>query len=145
QGLNPACDASPWLYCAICLRRFSVSTSRSASGFWRSSPEMKSPKKPRIRLVKRFHIALLSLSPIHPVQPILAVCLAALPTLQQIADDLGARRIADLGQVHAHAVVSVFHKWAVRELDGHTGIGRAKAVVQRLLLDRFAGQKRQKC
>ena len=55
---NPACDASPWLYCAICLRRFSVSTSSSASGLLRSNPETNSPKNPRTRFDIRLNMAL---------------------------------------------------------------------------------------
>ena len=46
---SPACDASPWLNFEICLRRFSFSTSRSASGLRFSIPPMKSPKNPLMR------------------------------------------------------------------------------------------------
>src|SRR5262249_15668904 len=76
-------------------------------------------------------------------QTILTVTLATLPTLKQIADDLGMRGLANLRYAHPDTVVGVLHKWAVRKFDGHAGIRRAKPVRQRFFLNGFATKEGQ--
>src|SRR5215475_8957591 len=133
---SPAWDASPVLYWPICLRRFSCSTSSSASGFCRSRPEIKRLKKPRTRFESLWNIGIHApFANTDTLKLTLSVPLGTLPACQEIVHHFRLGRFANFLQVHLNAVCSKKFERAVCEFHRDIGIRRTKSVFQRFLLN----------
>src|SRR5271165_1294589 len=71
----------------------------------------------------------------------LAICLAALPALQEIVYHFRPRGIANISKIDLDTVIGVLDEWAVGKFYRHIGIGGAEAVHQRLFLNRLGKEK----
>ena len=110
--------ASPWLYCAICSRRFSFSSSSRASGFRRSRPDTNKPRKPRNRLASRCNIELPPQRPVLRCQPT--------SRLEMTAASGGSH---DVVRSTRKSGPRVLHERAVGRLDRHRRVAGPKPCV----------------